>query len=83
MATCPACGTRSRDDIDAFTVEPVMVAKKLGEYSLAGRTPKVVAVQRWKLACRCGWSIMGRLEGEEFAGDPETQTWPGDPNARP
>jgi hypothetical protein len=76
MATCPACGTRSRTDVEAFTLQPVMVAKSLGDFALAGQTPKVVAVERWKLSCRCGWSILGQLQGDDFLGDAQTQTWP-------
>lgn len=76
MATCPACHIRSHDDPEAFTVTPLLRAKPLGDYSIAGSTPKVVAVERWRLACRCGWSIEGWLEGDDFFGDPCTQIWP-------
>lgn len=77
MATCPNCGAKSREDPEAFTVTDALHAKPLGTWSLAGAQLKTVAVAVLRLACRCGWSIDGRIEGEQFLGDPSTQRFPG------
>lgn len=69
MATCPSCGTSSRTDPTAMTVTAVLVAKPPGTYSVAGVQTKVSAVERLKLACRCGWSVLGRIDGDHFIAD--------------
>jgi hypothetical protein len=67
MATCPNCGVSSRDDSLAIEVTRVLEALPLGTYSVAGVTPKVVARERYKMAClRCGWSILGWIEDGYF-----------------
>ena len=69
MATCPSCGTKSREDPTAMTVEEVLVAKPVGTFSLAGVGMKFSAAARLKLACRCGWSVLGHIEGDHFVAD--------------
>lgn len=69
MATCPECGARSRDDETAFVVEPVLVAKPLGTYSVAGAQMKASAYERLRLRCRCGWSILGHIDGDQFVSE--------------
>ncbi len=62
MATCPNCHTSSRQDPDAITVEKVLVAKPLGTWSVAGQSLKTVAVEKYKMECRCGWYVLGQLD---------------------
>lgn len=76
MATCPNCDTRSREDSSAFTVTDALYAKPPGTFSLAGVQLKASAVALLKLACRCGWSVLGRIEGGQFLADPTTQHFP-------
>lgn len=71
MATCPECGTSSRVDPTAITVQEVLVAKPLGTFSLAGVTDKRSAYTRLQMSCRCGWKILGYIEGEYFVADKE------------
>jgi hypothetical protein len=76
MATCPNCGLRSRDEPDVMVVEEVLTAKPVGSFSLAGAQMKFSATKSLRLRCRCGWSILGRIEGDSFIADPETETKP-------
>jgi hypothetical protein len=76
MATCPNCRTSSRTAPDAITVEQVLAARPLGTWSLSGAGMKTSAVATLRMSCRCGWSILGRIEGDSFVGDPDTQTCP-------
>lgn len=70
MATCPQCGAKSREDPDAFVIERVLVAKPLGTFSVSGAQMKVSAHERLQLRCqRCGWSILGYLDGDSFVAD--------------
>lgn len=75
MATCPHCGT---SEMDAFTVGTRLVAKPLGSYSISGTSMKVSAIEVAELKCRCGWSILGHINGEHFNGEPTTQVFPPD-----
>ena len=70
MATCPECGVSSRQDPTAITVEPVFVAKPIGTFSVAGAQMKVSAYQRLQMSCRCGWKILGYIDGDHFIADP-------------
>lgn len=77
MATCPNCNTSSRTDPDALSVDRVLEARPLGTWSLAGAQLKTSAVERLRLSCRCGWSVLGYVnEDEDFMGYPDTQTFP-------
>jgi hypothetical protein len=76
MATCPNCSVSSRTDGEAIWIEPCFEAIPMGGWSVSGMQLKTVAVMRLRLCCECGWSIVGRIEGEEFLGDPDTQTFP-------
>lgn len=73
MATCPSCGVSSRDDPTAMVMEPFYEARAIGTFSLAGRTMKVSAVAKATLTCRCGWSIVGRLEDDHLVIDPPNE----------
>jgi hypothetical protein len=58
---CPECGT-----VGTVALRPVMVAKPLGSFSLAGAQMKVSARQGWELACSaCPFRVLGRVEGLE------------------
>jgi hypothetical protein len=62
---CPACGAPG-----TVTVQPVLVGKPLGTYSIAGAQTKAVAERKVALTCSaCGLLIMGRLEGVVFDAD--------------
>lgn len=76
MATCPNCGVRSREVDDAIWVSPVLEARPIGTFSVAGATPKVSATFTLRMYCRCGWSIAGWLEDETFVGQASTQVFP-------
>ncbi len=78
MATCPACGTRSREDHEAITITAFLKAKPIGTWSLAGAQLKTVAYEQLRMSCRCGWSIEGYIDpaAEQFCGYPDTQVWP-------
>lgn len=69
MATCPECGSSSRVDPDAITVERVLAAKPLGTFSLGGSMMKVSARDMFRMSCRCGWFVHGRVEGEDFVAE--------------
>ena len=70
MATCPNCGVSTRQEPGAMKVETVFVAQPLGTFSLAGGQLKASARARSQLSCtRCGWSTLGRIEGEDFIAD--------------
>lgn len=58
MKPCPHCGT-----VGTVTVKPVLVARRVGTYSIAGAAPKAVAHTRWLLGCtNCDLHVVGRLE---------------------
>jgi hypothetical protein len=58
---CPECGT-----VGTVALRPVMVAKPLGSFSLAGAQMKVSARQGWELACSaCSFRVLGQVEGLE------------------
>jgi hypothetical protein len=82
MATCPSCGTSSRVEPGALVVDEVLVLQQRGTWSLAGVGEKFPATRRHRLACRCGWSILGRVEGGSFLGDPATSTGVDGPGVR-
>jgi hypothetical protein len=56
----------SRDNPDLMTCEPVLVGKPIATYSLAGVQTKIVAYEAFRLACRCGWAVVGRIEDGAF-----------------
>ena len=64
MKPCPGCTAAG-----TVTVQPVLVGKPLGTYSIAGVQPKAVAERKVALTCSCGLLIMGRLEGVVFDAD--------------
>lgn len=76
MATCPHCGTSSRKDPTAITCEYLLSAKPLGTWSLSGTQLKTVLRGDWRMYCRCGWSILGRMEDGSFLGYADTQVFP-------
>lgn len=81
MATCPECGTKSRDDPGAFVISDALVAQPLGDFSLSGQQMKVSAHRRLKLECqRCHWHVYGYIQGEDFIADP-IRPRRGSPNA--
>jgi hypothetical protein len=57
-------------------VEEWLEAKPLGTWSLAGGQLKTVAQFKARLSCRCGWAILGVLDGDSFLGESSTQMWP-------
>jgi hypothetical protein len=62
---CPACGAAG-----TVTVQPILVGKPLGTYSIAGVQPKTVAEEKVALTCSaCGLRIIGHLEGTAFDAD--------------
>jgi hypothetical protein len=62
---CPLCGTAG-----TVTVEPVLVGKPPGTYSIAGVQPKAVAEEKVALTCSaCGLRILGHLEDAVFDAD--------------
>lgn len=73
MATCPNCGACSHTDPTAFTLSDVLVARPPGTWSVGGGQSKVVAYFTGRLACRCGWSILGTVRGDNFHGVASTQ----------
>jgi hypothetical protein len=70
MATCPKCKTSSRVDPGALVVEEVIVAKPVGTFSLAGAQMKFAATERLRCT-KCGWSVLGHIEDDQFFADPE------------
>lgn len=72
MATCPECGTSSRIDPTAMTLAPILQAKPVGAYSLAGVMMKAPVRLAYRLACRCGWTVTGQIESNQFVVDPTT-----------
>lgn len=75
MATCPDCGANSRTD-PTFVQEPVMVARPVGSFSLAGAGVKFSAFEALRLRHvgsedrPCGWTVYGRSEDGYFIVDP-------------
>lgn len=59
MITCQQCGAWNLD----LQPEQLMVAKKIGDFSLSGAQPKFSATveERWRATCHCGWYVIGRL----------------------
>lgn len=77
MATCPSCGTSSRQDPRAIEIAEVLIAKPVGTWSLAGAQPKTVVYSGPQMSCRCGWSILGYIDADGyFRGRTDTQVWP-------
>jgi hypothetical protein len=59
---CPNC-----DALGRLTLHQILVARPVGNYSLAGQQPKVSAEEIYVLTCSaCEWSIRGRIEGNFF-----------------
>lgn len=57
--TCPWCGQTG-----GMTLDRVLKARPIGDFSLAGAQMKVSAVERYELACTvCGRSQLGHIEG--------------------
>lgn len=66
MSRCPRCGGR-------LTLTPLLRAKPLGSWSLAGAQPKTVATLRFRAECDgCDLSVEGRVEDGELAPDGRT-----------
>jgi hypothetical protein len=58
---CPECGAAG-----TVVLRPVIVAKPLGTFSLAGAQMKVSAWRGWELACSaCSFRVLGQVEGLE------------------
>ena len=71
MRPCPKCGASG-----TISIEPVLAAKPQGTYSIAGVQPKVVAEQKYELACsNCDLRVAGHLEDADF--DAATQSFSG------
>lgn len=80
MATCPSCGVSSREDPGAIVVEDVLQVSPPGTFSLSGSSLKASATSRLRMRCdRCGWSVLGHIEGDDFVANPKEQTWPKPP----
>lgn len=61
MRPCPECGA-----VGTVALAPVMVAKPMGSFSLAGAQLKVSAWSGHVLTCSaCGWTVTGHVEGLE------------------
>lgn len=66
-SSCSATGT--------ISVRPVLVARPLGTFSLAGAQTKVSAVTAAVAECSaCGLSVTGRLENATVSADGRTFT---------
>lgn len=64
MKTCPRCR------IGTVTLEPVLAAKPLLGYSIAGAQTKVVAEQLAIVSCSaCDLNVKGRLENATIGPD--------------
>jgi hypothetical protein len=71
MKACPKCGAPG-----AISVEPILVSKPVGTYSIAGVQAKVVAEQKYMLAFpHCDPLVKGHLEDASF--DEATRSWTG------
>lgn len=82
MATCPKCKVSTRITPGAMRVEPVLVARPLGSFSLAGAQMKVSARSALRLSCNhCDFEITGRVEGSDFIADALPEDSPNQPNA--
>lgn len=58
MKPCPQCGTSG-----TICIDPVLVSKPAGTFSIAGAQPKVVAHEKYELTCtHCGLRVLGHLE---------------------
>lgn len=79
MATCPSCGVSSRKNPTAITLEYLFSAEQGRPWSLSDQQIKALVRGDWRMWCRCGWSIIGRVEGEDFYGFPDTQVFPPPP----
>lgn len=66
---CPQCGSR-----DAISLRPVLVAKPVGSFSLAGAQMKVSAQTGAVVECGCGFTMSGHLEGATVGEDGKTFT---------
>lgn len=61
MKLCPKCGA-----LGTVELRPVMVAKPVGTFSLAGAQTKVSAWRGWELGCSvCSFRVLGQVEGLE------------------
>lgn len=61
MRPCPQCGA-----VGTVDLTPVLVAKPLGSFSLAGAQLKVPAWSGYALVCSaCGWTVTGHVQGLE------------------
>lgn len=61
---CPDCGG------DRFTIQPVIVARDPGTFSLAGMQLKFSADQAARIECVfCDWSRLGHLEDPVMSDD--------------
>jgi hypothetical protein len=74
MATCPRCGKSSRTDPTLMSLEPVWETKPVGSFSLAGARPKFSATLAYRLTCRCGWAVTGRIEDGQLVVTPNPTT---------
>lgn len=72
MATCPGCGKSTRTNPGLMTIEPILDIRPPGTHSLAGVGIKVAARELWRLACRCGWTATGHVNGGEFIAHQQT-----------
>lgn len=60
-------------DKSVWEVRPVLVAKEVGDFSLAGAQMKFSVVEKAELYCTaCGWTITGRVEEGYFVPDKES-----------
>jgi hypothetical protein len=50
-------------------IKQVMVAAPIESFSLAAVQWKMSVFPAWRLQCRCGWSVVGRIENDEFVAD--------------
>jgi hypothetical protein len=65
MPRCPDCGSDG-----TISVWPVLVAKPLGTFSLAGAQMKVSAVQAAVARCSaCEFTVNGHPEGDTYSPD--------------
>lgn len=64
MATCPRCGRSSCTTPDLMTLMRYLVIEPPAKHSIAGVRLKFAAERVvYKLACRCGWTVTGQIEG--------------------
>ncbi len=74
MATCRHCGINSRDPSQPITI--TIKATELAVLHLVQDGRRIDINATAELECRCGYRILGWVDGDTFLGEPDTERFP-------